>query len=725
MLFPMTTPSTPGSLAKAQELAAAGRPQDAEAILDVILANHPTDVGALIEKAFCRRRQGDPEGALEAFTQASLAAPDHTGIAMERSRDLRALARWSEADATIDAVLSIDPNHPWALVEKAHAHTRAGHHLKAVETFAAAAAREPNQPAIRLEQARSLRAAGLTREASTLLNQLATRTPNHPAILLEQARELWAAGQPAEAIALLEDAIARAPESIDPLLVRAEYALSADDPTAAWDHADRARRIAPGAIGPYLLGARAHAADTDFDSAFALLEQAAAILGPGPDIAAMRIHLLRQTRHDDQAIRTIVQDARLPSFGLWTEATMFAIAQGEFDRAESAFAAIPAITQAERAQACVLQALAAEGRRDYAAAIAAYKQAIAHVPSAGGWHADLARCHLLLADTENARNSLIESLRHDRSPRRTKGQPERVSQHHIGQLLDEFMLDRDVLARIQAIAPLPPAERAEHLLHVVQQAPDATAPAIMLMLAARQAGHFRRAPSGGSPAIPRTLIQFWDSDPPPDIAALMRTWQELNPDFHYTLFDNHAAEAFLAAHHPEAILQAFRRALEPAQRADLFRLAVLATTGGFYADADDRCLQPLSACLPAQPGLILYQENYGTLANNVIGATPGHKLIQRALDGAAAAIDRGDNDMIWLATGPGLLTRAFASLAAEDPSILCSPDVAVLELWQMQRVAGLHCPARYKRTKRHWSRALFNPAEQGVGNARLVRIVSK
>jgi len=122
--------------------------------------------------------------------------------------------------------------------------------------------------------------------------------------------------------------------------------------------------------------------------------------------------------------------------------------------------------------------------------------------------------------------------------------------------------------------------------------------------------------------------------------------------------------------------------------------------------------------------LALYQENYGTLGNNFIGVMPRHPVIQRALEQATAAINRGDADMIWLLTGPGLLTRAFAQVAARDASFLQSPELLVMELWQMQRVVGLHCPAHYKRTNRHWSREAFGaPNRQKLrpGTIRFVR----
>ena len=44
--------------------------------------------------------------------------------------------------------------------------------------------------------------------------------------------------------------------------------------------------------------------------------------------------------------------------------------------------------------------------------------------------------------------------------------------------------------------------------------------------------------------------------------------------------------------------QAFRLARDIPQKADILRLAVLAFEGGFFVDADDRCLKPLAGYIP-------------------------------------------------------------------------------------------------------------------------------
>jgi hypothetical protein len=90
---------------------------------------------------------------------------------------------------------------------------------------------------------------------------------------------------------------------------------------------------------------------------------------------------------------------------------------------------------------------------------------------------------------------------------------------------------------------------------------------------------------------------------------------------------------------------------------------------------------------------------------------PHHPAIERALNDAVSAINRGDHDVIWLSTGPGLFTRAVARyLATASPKEAAT--VVLRELHEMRLLVDIHCPTRYKATTRHWSRAEFSHASR-------------
>jgi mannosyltransferase OCH1-like enzyme len=214
-----------------------------------------------------------------------------------------------------------------------------------------------------------------------------------------------------------------------------------------------------------------------------------------------------------------------------------------------------------------------------------------------------------------------------------------------------------------------------------------------------------------SSPIPPRIAQFWDStDVPADVSALIASWQAQHPEWEYELFDNAAARCFLRDHFDAPVLAAYNRARENAQKSDIFRLAYLVARGGYYVDADDRSLASITTVVPSECELAVYQEDYGTIGNDFIGAVPGHPVLKRALSDAVDAINRGDADIIWLATGPGLLTRAFVQemLRAEKDVATAFDRVVVLDRSELYRAVAVHCSAAYKQTARHWSNTVFS-----------------
>jgi mannosyltransferase OCH1-like enzyme len=240
------------------------------------------------------------------------------------------------------------------------------------------------------------------------------------------------------------------------------------------------------------------------------------------------------------------------------------------------------------------------------------------------------------------------------------------------------------------------------------------------MLALRQSGAFGAAGASIDPQvqarIPRQIMQYWDQrHPPRDIADLMRTWVETHPGYQYCRFDDTAAREYLTTHFPEAVLNAYQCASHPAQKSDLFRLAYLFREGGWYVDADDRCVGNLSAISRPNAELNVYQEQYATLGNNFLGCIPGEPVIERALTLAVETVNRGDSDAIWLATGPGLLTRAFAEVLVEQGAAWRDWLQArcILERSELSNVSWPHSISRYKDTRRGWLRSVFRSRTAG------------
>src|SRR5690606_11269570 len=141
---------------------------------------------------------------------------------------------------------------------------------------------------------------------------------------------------------------------------------------------------------------------------------------------------------------------------------------------------------------------------------------------------------------------------------------------------------------------------------------------------------------------------------PSDVAAAIDRMQRLNPWADHRLYDRRSAPEFLKTRGYTETARAFRLARHPAQRADIFRLAVLLLEGGFYVDVDDFCICSLAPL--AEPGVIFIcrQEQQGTTGNNFIAAVRGHHLLEEALEELVEETLNGANESIWLRNGPGL-----------------------------------------------------------------------
>jgi hypothetical protein len=442
-------------------------------------------------------------------------------------------------------------------------------------------------------------------------------------------------------------------------------------------------------------------------------------MGAWPELALRRIALLRRAglREEARAAAEAARAAMPHHFPLWCEwfetERFIAGPAALAGRMEEA----PAGTVQERAHWHLLRAQLAVQAWDHAAAAEALRAALALNPRFTPAHEAMARVALLRFDLPTARTHLAAMRAQRATERVALGLSPHLAHGHLGNMADEFAMDAEALAALAAAQALPPAARIAPLLERVRALPDHTPGAIALMLALRQAGRLDGPwAAEGPPAIPPVIAQFWDDGrPPADLEAVMASWPACNPGWRYRRFDLAGARAFLGETYGAEVQRAFRRARAPAMQADLFRLAFLYAEGGVYADADDRCLSPIAGLLPPGVGFMAFHEEHGTLGNNVMAASPLHPVTGRALRLAVEAVLRGDDDMIWLATGPGLLTRAFAHRLAEAPLTLPASlaRVRVLDRHELERVVATHCAVGYKQSRRHWLRASFERRRTG------------
>jgi tetratricopeptide (TPR) repeat protein len=416
-----------------------------------------------------------------------------------------------------------------------------------------------------------------------------------------------------------------------------------------------------------------------------------------PEILARRLNLLRETGDLHEALRLGREmNARLPGhFWIWLERCNAELMLGADADVEACLAVAPAGTAAEAATVRRLAGCLAARRWQLDDAAAHYEAAAALNPADKLTHHDLTRTRILLFDLDGATASLRRFCELSTQP---AVPTPNIAQTHYGQIIHEFSFDRETLAELAALLFLLPAERWAALCGAVRDEPGSTAAAIGLMVALRQAGAFAAVAPGARAEVPKQIFHFWTAGSIPDeVAAAMQSWRDHNPDYSFAVYNDTTAQEFMAARFPPAVLMAYRRAREPAQKADIFRLAYLAAAGGIYADVHDRCIGALSAILPHHAELVVYQEEMATLGSNFIAAAPAQPVVLTALQSAVNAINRGDRDIGWLATGPALLTRALAQVLAAQNTATIPPAVLVLERHELFTAVAVHCAANYLR----------------------------
>jgi mannosyltransferase OCH1-like enzyme len=232
------------------------------------------------------------------------------------------------------------------------------------------------------------------------------------------------------------------------------------------------------------------------------------------------------------------------------------------------------------------------------------------------------------------------------------------------------------------------------------------------------------------------LTQFWDQRPiPEEIEVLMESYRAQNPDLQHRCFDRVQADDFIARHFSARHLNAFRSCAVPAMQADYLRYCAVLVDGGFYSDADSRCITPVATLLPPGADGVLVQRPNGIVINGFFGfRNPRHPLLGTVLEIATTAIEtRAFGDDLWLTSGPGILTFLWVisastpeereQLYVEDQPAdertkcirLCR-DIAMRELGAVDGIfTNIHlCPfgdfqsvaqeirASYKETPRHW-----------------------
>ncbi len=740
-----------------------GKLADAINLFEALLAE---DSGAAFEAnlglADCARRKSDSESSLSYLRAALESAPTNQHCRMRLAQTLGDLQRWQESDESYSALLAEDSRNYWAVMGLGRNARGQGNRINAEQLFKRATELNPSEKAGWLELSGELRDRGdlagarkivenvleaspARADALVALGHIHRRSGEHrlalasfqaaydadatrKIILIEVAEELWRVGQfeASEQMLIEVTNLASDPAAVTALLRLTQRARNNNAMPQALAYAIRAAKAAPNNTG-ILLELALCLSDSGSDDKGLEVLRAAQNLPVGRAIAfAGEAALLRRAGRLLEALEVVAraQSLGISSFGLSMQRFHIEMALGKPHRARVHLDSIHATNVAEQAEIENARGQLAESRFQVAYAIECFSRATLLNPENVSIRNGLARVHLMACDIEAVQADLVVAARLGEANRWQMGLSSNPSQSQVGQLIQEYLLGKEGLEELKRAMQVPANERIRPLLGMVRRMPHYTPVALALLTALRESGRLSVSPRIDllTAKIPSRIVQFWNDEViPNELSRYMETWRQKNSGFDYVLFNEKTAAAFISERCSSEVLSAFLNADQAAKQADLFRLAYLAVEGGYYADADDVCRLPLRQWLPSDATFIGWHDDFGAIGNNFLAAVPGHPIVTLALSLCAEALNRHDGELVWLSTGPGLISRAYAqTLAATSSGDSGIEGAAILERHQLFRGIAAHCFARYKKTSRHWLKSSFGarPVSHALRTAR-------
>jgi tetratricopeptide (TPR) repeat protein len=234
------------SIEHAQQLLSAGKPAEAQAVLDAELAKHPSDPELWFSKGVAQRAQGDTagataswekalsikpelvaarhglaalqleagdnEGAVKAYTELLQLDPDFKDGHYNLGLALLALQRKDEARGALENAHRLDPEDPDAAVELARLYALEGKLKEAAELVAPAAAKAKDDAGIQATYAWMLERLNRFDEAATHFEAALALKPEDDDSRLGLARTYLRIGKEKQAATELEAISTRRPD---------------------------------------------------------------------------------------------------------------------------------------------------------------------------------------------------------------------------------------------------------------------------------------------------------------------------------------------------------------------------------------------------------------------------------------------------------------------------------------------------------------------------------
>lgn len=679
-----------------------GQREQALRELHQAIAIHPNDLRLRLELAVELREQNQLEASLTEFNFLQQHHPPNFYVVFHLAQLYRKQGNYTQALIYFNTAIKIDSSNihgDIAIVEvlrESQQFTAAWEKLAAIEQI------YPQRFETLYQKGLLYRAQNDNVQALSCFQQAYSLDNSNPHILLEIAKEQFKLGNINAAIETVVQNLKYRPTDLWTLLQLGDWLNIANAKEQALKFFQKALEFHPNQIHPYLRVAQLLYDFGRIDEALHTFEQAIKQCGERPEVYLNKSQMLWASRELDAAWHCLEQGLNLFSDNYWLQIRRidFLIQQGQFGSAQKFINSCPADTLDKKIQLQTFSAQIAERQWQIDTAISINQEILKLKESYIPAHEALRRLFVLKLDIEQPKYHAMQIAQYRLGEQKINGQTMRGILHdHVSQIIEEYVLNFPVWKQAkQALNLVNSEQRLNELATLVQQEPQISAVVNAFLAELHQQQYLGYG-------IPKRIFQYWDSVTlPAAIAAFTQSWGIHNPDYSYQLFNEQTAREFLRINCEPKVLRAYSRARYAAQKADLLRLVLLNKYGGVYADADDRCLKPLAQWLPKEAKIVLFYEEYASVGNNFMACIAKHPIIQLALEYAVEALLKSHKDLVWLATGPAVVSRSLALYLAQHWQQTTPKDlgVVIIAREELMQHVGIHGQLPYKSTTDSW-----------------------
>jgi inositol phosphorylceramide mannosyltransferase catalytic subunit len=159
--------------------------------------------------------------------------------------------------------------------------------------------------------------------------------------------------------------------------------------------------------------------------------------------------------------------------------------------------------------------------------------------------------------------------------------------------------------------------------------------------------------------IPKKIHMIWfGSKPSKFVQRMFESWQRYHPDWTVKLWTDEDANNY-----PITNWKAFRTARNYGEKSDIFRYEVLEREGGIYVDADFECVKSFDYLCKTTDFFtgVAYTTSPPFVYNGIIGTTPHHPIMKRAIADLRAGPGDHAFQRILYTTGPHFFTKCLVN----------------------------------------------------------------